>query len=139
MIIETEHTVEIFPWNMSATKQWGQDTGLPQLQSYAQGVVTDPEDGVVTVKDMVDWLGEEDPQIQLSAMDELIRHGHPRQAVEFLQALVKTKPECETPLRSALEPKAPGVMDLYLKSPLDRFPGNPQEFPKHGIKASFVQ
>lgn len=103
--------VMIFPWSMSATGQWSEETGLLKLRDD-------------TIKELVEWLFPWGYIPQNTAIVELMAHGNLRRAAEFARNLVEAYPVCERSVRASFGE----TTDRLLNDDLESFPSKPEEF-----------
>lgn len=113
--------VKIYPWTLSATGLWGEETGLFRLRD---------ENPAHLVPSL--WVCG--TKAQNSAILELTCHGNPRKAAEVARALVEQHSVCERSIRAAF----PNIADDLLERPLDSLPSCPEEYPPD-IKITYIQ
>lgn len=101
--------LEIPSWDLSATGQWGIDTGLHALRDDS-------------ASDLVRPLYE--GETYHTAIMELVGHGHPRKAAEVARAIIDAHPETEEIMRSGLDSLAEQLLD----APLDLLPASPSDY-----------
>lgn len=65
---------KLYDWKDSATGDWSPETGLNRLRDDS------PEN-------LADWLWEQGSVVQATAAFELMAHGNPRKAAEFLRIM----------------------------------------------------
>ena len=111
----------IYPWSMSATGQWSIDTGLHKLRDC-------------TANELADLLWEHGIFVQQTAVAEIVAHGNPRKAAEFLRALVSKHPDLTDKIRSQYRILEREFFDL----PLSNLPGSPKEYPPTA-KIQYIQ
>jgi len=116
MSSEKRKELTFYPWSMSATGDWGDDSGLTELAKYAKGEIPPTE--------LAEWLWEPGAYVQNSAVAELLKHGNVKQAAIFVKTLVSIHPVCEKTLKEQFG----GLVDEFIKNP-DKYPSSPAEYP----------
>ncbi len=114
-----EHKLRIYPWSISATDEWGEDSGLKELREYA--------DGTMSVDQMVDMLWPAGGFVQNVAVAEFLAHGNVRQAAVFVRRLLEKYPVC----RKTLEDSFGDLVHEFLTTPPEQYPSRPGEYPLH--------
>ena len=99
-------------WEESATGEWGPDTGLYRLRDDSPA-------------DLARWLWEQGRGVQVTATIELLAHGNPRKAGEFVRALTHQNVMLSHKIRAQY-----GELANYLfDTPLEEMPSCPAEYP----------
>lgn len=108
-----------YPWSMSATEDWSNESGLDVLASFARGDRSADE--------IAEWLWKPEAFVQNSAIIELLDHDNVRQAATLVRTIIKAHPVCVRTLKETFGK----LIDDFTSKSLDRFPSQPSEYPKH--------
>jgi len=117
-----KHIIKIYPWDISMTRQWSPASGLYRLRD-------DSPDKLA--RDL--W--EQGSYIQQSATVEMLAHGNPRKAAEFVRALEKNHPESKKDIRGRY---SSSIENYLFETPLDLLPSDPSEYPLD-VEIHYVQ
>lgn len=115
-----------YPWSMSATGDWDDDSGLKELAEFAKGERD--------ANEMAEWLWKPGAYVQNSAVAELLKHGNVRQAAMLVRGIINAHPICEKTLKDQFG----NLIDLFTGTNLDRFPSQPSEYPKN-VRVTIIQ
>ena len=98
-------------WEESATGDWSPSTGLYRLRDD-------------TPQNLASWMWEQGKYVQRTATIELLAHGNPRKAAEFVRALADQHPL----LRQKIRQDYDELSNLLFDTPLEQLPASPKEY-----------
>jgi hypothetical protein len=107
----------IYPWSFSVTRRWDPENGMSELRDR-------------TYLELVDWLRNQDFEMQSSAITEIALHGNPHKAAEYTRAMIKINPDFEALIRKRFGKDG---VDYLTKIPLHKLPENPHEYGRNYV------